>query len=48
MKTKKKIRKLGSLSVAKTQKILGSRKPVRIGKLPCDPLGLRTIVFSSR
>ena len=39
----KSTRKLGLLSIAETQKLLGSEPPVRIGKLPTDPLGMRMI-----
>jgi hypothetical protein len=38
---RKKSRKLGSLSLAETQNLLGSGKPISIGKLPTDPLGMR-------
>lgn len=34
---------LGSLSVAETQKFLGSDRPISIGKVPTDPIGMRTI-----
>lgn len=38
---RKRTRKLGALSLAETQKLLGSGKPTSIGKLPADPLGMR-------
>lgn len=34
--------RLGSLSVAETQSLLGSDRPVSIGKIPTDPIGMRT------
>jgi len=33
--------KLGSLSVAETQNLLGSDRPISIGKVPTDPIGMR-------
>jgi len=40
---KKRKRTLGSLSVAETQSLLGSDRPISIGKVPTDPIGMRTI-----
>jgi len=40
---KKRTRTLGSLSVAETQRLLGSERPISIGKVPTDPIGMRTI-----
>jgi len=37
----RKRQKLGSLSVAETQRLLGSKPPVSIGKLPTHGLGMR-------
>lgn len=44
----KKARKLGSLSVAETRRLLGSDEPISIGKLPIDPLGMRLIASMVR
>ena len=38
---KKARKRLGSLTVAETQRLLGSKKPVSIGKLPTNPSALR-------
>lgn len=40
---KKRTRTLGSLSVAETQSLLGSDRPISIGKVPTDPIGVKTI-----
>lgn len=30
-----------TLSVAETQRLLGAEKPIHVGKLPTDPIGMR-------
>jgi hypothetical protein len=39
----KKTRKLGSLSIDDTQKLLGAAGPTSVGKLPTNPLGIRMV-----
>jgi hypothetical protein len=38
---RRKTRKLGSLSLLETQRLLGAGEPISVGKLPTDPLGMR-------
>lgn len=45
---RKKSKRLGALTVAETQRLLGAETPIKVGNVPRNPLGMRMIASMIR